>query len=208
MTPRNPKRIHLAADYDPRAARNATAAEGLQALYETTAEINNAMATVSDPRALSKAVAQRSAAALAKAKKRLEQAQMQSAKHAEEIGAVLKKRNVEFEREIRDHVRGSKSPAETIRRMISAGEDVGPIFRAPSYLSGLDDQQYGVLYQFAKATFTPELHQKEKDADHGIDLLSRAIDRFSTEANRLGKLITTSDEAIAQALVAPKEPVA
>lgn len=199
--PRNPKRIHHAADYHPMAARNQTAADGLAALFDTVDEINKAMATATDPRALSKAVAQRSATALAKARKRLEQTQMQSAKHGEEIGAVLKKRNVEFEREIRDHVRGSKSPSDTVRKMIMAGEDVGPIFRGPPFLSGLDDEQFSILYQIAKSKITPELYQKEKDADHGIDLLQRAIERFTEESNRLGKLITTSDEAIAQKLL-------
>ena len=202
---RNPKRLHLPTDYDPGYARNQTVAEGLAALWDTTNEINNAMGSASDPRALSKAVAQRTAAALAKAKKRAEQAWMQSQKHAEEIGAVLKKRNVEFEREIRDHVRTSKNPYSAVSRMIAAGEDVGPIFRGPAYLSGLNNEQFSVLYAQAKATFTPELAKKEADADHGIELLNRAIERFSDESNRLGKLITTSDEMIAAKLVEPTD---
>ncbi len=205
---KNPKRIQHALDYHPKAARNQTAADGLAAIYDTVDEINNALATVADPRALSKAVAQRSAAALAKARKRLEQVQQQSAKHSEEAGAVIKKRNTEFEREIRDYIRASKSPVNEIRKMIQAGEDVGPIFRAPSFLSGLTDDEYGMLYQFAKATLTPEIHQKERDADHSIDLLQRSIAKFEAESNRMVKSISTSDEAIAASLVAPKEPVA
>ncbi len=205
---RNPKRIAHALDYHPKAARNQTAAEGLAAIYDTVDEINTALATVADPRALSKAVAQRSAAALAKARKRLEQVHLQSAKHGEEIGTVLKKRNVEFDREVRDYVRTSKNPADAIRKMILAGEDVGPIFRGPSFLSGIDDETYGSLYQLAKAKLTPELHEKEKAADHGIDLLERSIAKFEAESNRMVKSISTSDEAIAASLVAPKEPVA
>ena len=61
---KNPKRINYAIDYHPEAARNATAAEGLAAIYDSVEEINNALGTVADPRALSKAVAQRSAAAI------------------------------------------------------------------------------------------------------------------------------------------------
>lgn len=201
----NPKRIHHPLDFHPKAARNTTGADGLAALYDTVDEINNALGTVADPKALSKAIDQRSQAALAKARKRLEQTQMQSAKFSEDIGAVIKKRNIEFEREIRDYVRASKSPSNEIRKMIAAGEDVGPIFRAPPYLSGLDDEAYGILYQYAKATLTPELHTKEKDADHAADLLTRAIARFEAESNRIGKAISTSDEAIAQSLVAPKQ---
>ncbi len=204
---KNPKLINFKLDYHPKVARNATAAEGLEALYSAVEEINGALSTVADPRALSKAVAQRAASALAKARKRQEQVGLQSTKLMDEIGTVLKKRNIELEREIREHVKASKSPMNEVRKMIQAGDEgVGVIFRAPSYLSGLTDEQYADLYQFAKTKFTPELAVREAAADHSIELLDRAIKTFESESIRITKQISTSDEAIAQGLVAPREP--
>ncbi len=205
MAIKNPKRINYAIDYSPYAAKNQTAADGLAALYDAVDEINGAMATVKDPRTLAKAVAQRSASALAKARKRQEQVGMQSAKHMEEIRAVLKRRNVEFEREIREHVKASKSPANEVRKMIAAGdESVFTILRAPPYLSGLTDELHSDLYQYAKTKFCPEIAEKEAAADHSIDLLDRAIKTFEAESTRLTKSISTSDEAIALGLITPK----
>ncbi len=204
---KNPIKIKYGIDFHPLAAKNQTAADGLEALYSAVEEINGALATVKDPRALSKAVAQRAASALAKARKRHEQVGMQSMKHMEEISAVLRKRNVEFEREIREYVKASKSPANEVRKMIAAGdESVFVVLRAPSYLSGLTDEQFTDLYQFAKTKFCPEIAAKEAAADHSMDLMDRAIKIFEAESTRITKSISTSDESIALGLVAPKEP--
>lgn len=112
----------------------------------------------------------------------------------------------EFEKETRDWVRSQKSPATAIRQLIAAGDmdAVGAVFRAPPYLTGLTDEQFGVLYTYARQTLTPDLYRQEQEADAAVARLSRGIEVFNSEVARLDKFISGSDDAIVAKLLKAK----
>jgi len=203
-----PRPIKYPLDLHPATAKNESASNGLKALLDASTAINEALGKVKDPKALATAIKARAAVAERTARGALKNATGASVLHTQAIADRLRKRS-EFEKETRDFVRAQKSPANAVRQMIASGDEAGvaAVFRAPPYLSGLDDDAVRTLYVLAKTRFLPDLHEKETAADEGIQRLSRAMDHFSAELQRLDKEISGSDDAIASALTPKKDPV-
>ena len=198
------KPIQLPLDVHPKVAKTAQAVPGLEALDAATSAINDALLKVTDPRSLAKALADRTADALRRANKALTSTEAAGSFQAKSAADALLKRG-EFEKEIRDTVRASKNPADTVRKMVRDGDadSVAAVLRAPPLLSGLDVETHASIYEFAKATFQPERHKQELDAANRARRLRRAIELFTAETTRINKAIAGSDEALAAAL-APK----
>ena len=194
--------IKYPIDLYPQVAKNESAQNALKALQEASAAINEALGKVTDPRALSQAIRSKAATAVKAATTSHGYVHAASESKAKLMREQLKKRS-EFEKEIREHVAAQKNPAAAVHQLIAAGDQdgVAAIFRAPSYLSGLDDEAVAALYQRAKVRFTPELAQQEAEADDGVQRLSRAIEVFNKEIARLDRQIAGSDEQIAANLV-------
>lgn len=202
-----PLKIEWPLDLHPGTTSYAPVAEGLASLAEASATINSALGSVRDHTKLASAVRTKSAAALRTAQQRFKEAQSDSQGATSKISEIVNKHRPEFAQEVRAHVAASKSPTDTVRKMVFAGdtESVGAVLRAPAFLSGLTDEQQFILRTYAKSRFCPELAQREAEIDKGIALLERAISRFSEETSRLDRRLGSTDEAIIAKL---KESVA
>ncbi|MGE3709745.1 MAG: hypothetical protein AB7G35_08750 [Hyphomicrobiaceae bacterium] len=197
-----PAPIRYPIDLHPGVAKNDTAANGLKALLEATTAINEALNKVADPRSLTKAIREKATIAIRTAQSAHGQANAASESKRKLIREQLQKRS-EFEKDIRAWVAAQKSPVAAVRQMISNGDLDGAaaVFRAPSYLSGLDDPTVGTLYTFAKSRFTPDLYEQEQHADDGVQRVARAIETFNKEVARIDKHLNASDEVIAASLL-------
>lgn len=204
-----PKPLHYPLDSYPGMMKHDSAAHGAKALLDATNEINEALGKVTDIRVLSKAIKEKAAQAARAAVKARDYAQAASASKAKMMKEQIAKRS-EFEKETRDLIRADKSPATVIRQFIAAGDmdAVGAVFRAPPYLTGLTDEQFGMLYTYARQTLTPDLYRQEQEADAAVARLSRGIEVFNSEVARLDKFISGSDDAIVANLLKTREDAA
>lgn len=195
------KPINYPIDFHPSESHDEHARDGLAALRDAVAEINEALAKVREPKALAEALAIRSAAALSTAKARLKNGSAKAASKTRLIRDQLQRRS-EFERETREFIRTSKNPAAAVHKLIAAGDQdsVAAVFRAPPFLSGLDEDQNATAYAYAKKRFVPELASEEAAADDGTFRLAAAIERFTSEVQRVNKEIAGTDLAIAAKL--------
>lgn len=204
-----PTPIKYPLDCYPGTVKHEGAQHGLAALVDAATAINDALGKAQDVRVLGKAVKAKTAEALKVAQHAQWTTRAASESKAKLMKEAIAKRS-EFEKETRDLIRAHKSPVTLIRQFIAAGDAdaVGAVFRAPPYLTGLTDEQFGTLYQYAKQIITPDLYAQEQEADAAVARLGRAIEVFNKEAARLDTFISGSDEAIAAALVKPKEAAA
>ena len=110
--------------------------------------------------------------------------------------------------EIRQYVRGQKSPIDLAAKSMSDPRILGAILNAPAFLSGLSDTEWNLVRERGRAALHPEQVQMRKWLTKALDDLREGVAATKRMLQERCKIDEDRDGTLAEAASAAKSAAA